>query len=300
MQIPTAPSNQMANLLENKRYHPLRSSTRQGWKNIVVEEFCQPPGEGKYENPTEHTVCISLNHRPSRLSQTANTLQHTSPCTKGDICMVPAGLPFLWQWQHEDQYVRIRMPQRFLQQVAQETLDLSFDDVNLLPEFRVRHPQIEQLGFMLLDEIENGGLAGPLYVESLTNALAVHLLRRFSATQPCLEPYSKGLGDRQLLQITDYIHDCLGQEIKLADLAALVKMSKFQFSRRFKHSTGVAPYRYLLQQRLERAQHLLRETDLPVMEIAMVCGFSSHSHLGKLIRQHTGLSPKAYRMNSQS
>ena len=214
--------------------------------------------------------------------------------------MVPAGLPFLWQWQQEDQYVRIRMPHHFLQQVAQETLGLSFDDVSLLPEFRVRYPQIEQLGFMLLDEIENGGLAGQLYVESLTNALAVHLLRRFSATQPCLEPYSKGLGDRQLHHITDYIHDCLGQDIKLADLAELLKMSKFQFSRRFKHSMGIAPHQYVLQQRLNRAKYLLKETDQPVMEIAMACGFSSHSHLGKLIRQHTGLSPKAYRMNVQA
>lgn len=165
-----------------------------------------------------------------------------------------------------------------------------------MPEFRVRHPQIEQLGVMLLNEIKNGGLAGQLYVESLTNALAVHLLRSYSAIQPCAVQYDGGLSDRQLLQVTDYIHDCLAQDIKLSDLAGLLGISQFHFGRCFKQATGLTPHQYVLQQRLERAKHLLKETELPVMEIAMLCGFSSHSHLGKVIRQHTGLSPKAYRM----
>ena len=296
MQVPVPPLNQTANLLENKHYPPLRSSESQGWKNIIVEEFCKAPGQGKYENPTEHTICVSLNHRPSRLLQAVNSRQHISPCVKGDICVVPAGLPFFWRWQQEDQYLRIRIAPAFLQQIAQEAAEMTSSTGNLLPEFRVRHPQIEQLGGMLLSEIKTGGLAGPLYVESLTNALAVHLLRNFSAAHPCVAPDGGGLSDRQLLQVTDYIHDCLGQDIKLSDLAELLSLSKFQFSRRFKHSTGITPHQYVLQQRLERAKHLLKETNLSVMEIAMVCGFSSHSHLGKLIRQHTGLSPKAYRL----
>jgi AraC family transcriptional regulator len=296
MPVPVTPFSQMANLLENRLYPPIRSSEPLSWRNIVVEEFCQTPGQGKYENLTDHTICISLNHRPSRLLQVMDDRQHTSPCVKGDICIVPAGSPFFWQWKQEDQYLRIRIAPQFLQQVAQEAAEIDSDGVELLPEFRVRHPQIEQLGVMLLSEIENGGLAGQLYVESLTNALAVHLLRRYSAVQPFVAQYDGGLSDRQLLQVTDYINDCLGQDIKLSELTQLLKMSEFQFSRRFKRSMGFTPYQYVLQQRLERAKHLLRATKLSVMEIAMRCGFSSHSHLGKLIRQHTGLSPKAYRL----
>lgn len=289
------PISQMDNLLEKRLNPPLRTSESKGWENIVIEEFCKPPGQGIYQNPTEHTICISLNHQPSQLRQTVNNRHHTSPCVKGDICIVPAGLPFFWQWHQDDQYLRIRMSPTLLQRVSQEAVKPKSDGVELLPEFRVRHPQIEQLGIMLLSEIENDGLAGHLYVESLTNALAVHLLRGFSADQPCIARYGGRLSERQLLHVTDYINDYLGQDIKLTDLAGLLKMSKFQFSRRFKQSMGVTPHQYVLQQRLERAKHLLKETKLPVMDIAMVCGFSSHSHLGKLIRQHTGLSPKAYR-----
>ncbi|MEL6384825.1 MAG: AraC family transcriptional regulator [Cyanobacteria bacterium J06626_18] len=298
MEVPTTTSNPITNPRENRLHPPLRSSTSQAWKNIVVEEFCQPPGQETYDNPKEHTLCISLNRRPSRLSQALDSRQHNSPCVKGDICIVPAGLPFFWRWHQEDQYLRIRILPEFLQQVAQESAAINVDGVDLRPEFRVRHPQIEQLGDMLFSEIKNGGLAGQLYVESLTNVLAVQLLRNFSTVQSCPIPYAEGLSDRQLQQVTSYINDCLGQDIRLSDLAELLKISKFQFSRRFKHSMGIAPHQYVLHQRLEQAKHLLKATDLTVMEIAISCGFSSHSHLGKLIRQHTGLSPKAYRLSS--
>jgi AraC family transcriptional regulator len=125
----------------------------------------------------------------------------------------------------------------------------------------------------------------------------VHLLRNHSATQLRVALYNGGLSDRQLLQVTDYINDHLAQDIKLSDLAQLLGMSQFHFSRLFKQSMGVTPHQYVLQQRVERAKQLLKETKLSVMEIALLCGFSSHSHLGKWFRQHIGMTPKAYRAN---
>jgi AraC family transcriptional regulator len=51
----------------------------------------------------------------------------------------------------------------------------------------------------------------------------------------------------------------------------------------------------LLQQRVERAKQLLKKTDQSIIEIALACGFSSHSHLSKQFRQLTGETPTAYR-----
>jgi AraC family transcriptional regulator len=103
------------------------------------------------------------------------------------------------------------------------------------------------------------------------------------------------LPQRQLMQVLDYIHASLDQEIKLADLAALLNMSQYHFSHMFKQAIGVAPYQYLLQQRVERAKQLLKKTDQSIIEIALACGFSSHSHLSKQFRQLTGETPTAYR-----
>ena len=107
--------------------------------------------------------------------------------------------------------------------------------------------------------------------------------------------YEGGLPSRQLQQVLDYIDAHLDQEIKLADLAQLPDMSQFHFSRLFKQSLGLSPYQYLLQQRVERAKQLLKNTDRLIIDIALDCGFNSHSHLSKQFKQLTGMTPKAYR-----
>ncbi|WP_232432343.1 helix-turn-helix domain-containing protein [Chamaesiphon minutus] len=240
---------------------------------------------------------MSLNSAPSHLLQIEGNRQHNSPCTRGDICIVPAGHPFFWQWQREDRYVRIQIDLQCFEQLAQEVANLDANCIELLPKFRVRHLQVEQISLMLLDELKSGGLAGHLYVSSLVSALTVQLFRNFSVTESRTVLCEGGLSDRQLLQIADYIHEHLAQEIKIAELAELTRMSHFHFSRLFKQAIGVSPHQYLIEQRVERAKHLLKQTQLPIVEIAMLCGFSSHSHLGKWFRQGTGLSPKAYRIN---
>jgi AraC family transcriptional regulator len=112
--------------------------------------------------------------------------------------------------------------------------------------------------------------------------------------------YEGGLGDRKLLQVTNYINDYLDQDIKLANLAQLLGMSQSHFSYLFKQSMGISPHQYLLQQRIERAKQLLKQTDRSVMEIALTCGFDSHSHLSKQFRQLTGMTPKAYRLSERA
>ena len=144
---------------------------------------------------------------------------------------------------------------------------------------------------------KSGNVGEKLYVDSLTNVLAVHLLRQYAIANPRLTTYEGGLPRYQLLQVLDYIHEHLDHSIKLSDLAQLLNMSQFHFSHLFKQSMGAPPYQYLIQQRVERAKQLLKQTDQSITEIAFQCGFNSHSHLTKQFRQVTGTTPRAYRMH---
>jgi AraC family transcriptional regulator len=274
---------------------PIFSSRIQGWNNILVEEFQHPAGEGRMLFPNEHIICLSLAPRPIRLLQIQGDKSYTGLYGKGDFSITPAEAPFFARWDSDDHLLQIRIASSFLQTVATETLAMNPDWLEVIPKFRIRNPQLETIALLLLTELKQDNLGGRLYIESLANLLAVQLLRQYSTTKPHLSVYEGGLPQHQLLQVLDYIHDHLEQDIKLADLADLLGMSQFHFSHLFKQAIGIAPYQYLLKQRIERAKQLLKQTDQSVIEIAFSCGFSSHSHLSKQFRQITGLTPTAYR-----
>jgi AraC family transcriptional regulator len=276
---------------------PLLSSQNQGWSNILVEEFQHPSGEGKTHYSGEHTICLSLASRPVRFLQRKGGKTHTSLYGKGDISITPAEMPFFASWEGDDHYLQIRIASGFIQQVAREALVMNSDCLELLPEFRIRDPQIEAIALMLLTELKQENLGGRLYIESLANVLAVHLLRQYAAAKPHLQIYEGGSPQRQLVRVLDYINEHLDRDIKLKDLAQLLGISQFHFSHLFKQAIGVSPYQYLIQQRIERAKQLLKQTDRSIMDISLECGFNSHSHLSKQFRQFTGITPKAYRTN---
>jgi AraC family transcriptional regulator len=193
--------------------------------------------------------------------------------------------------------LQIRIASQFIQNVARETIANDPDRLELRLEFQTRDPQLEAIGMMLLTELKHENLGSRLYIESLANVLAVHLLRQYTAPKTRFIVYESGLSERQILQVVKYINEHLNQDIKLADLAALLDISESHLSHRFKQSLGMTPHQYLLQQRIERAKQLLKQGDHSIMDIAFLCGFNSHSHLSKQFRQLTGITPKAYRAN---
>ncbi len=276
---------------------PIFSSRDQGWENILVEQFQHPAGEGRTYYSDEHAICLSLAPRPVRLLQTQGDKTYQGLYAKGDFGIIPAKMPFFGRWDSEDRLLQIRIASRFIEQVATEALAMNPDRLELVPEFRTRDPQIEMLGMLLLTELKQENLGSRLYIESLVNILSVHLLRLYAATKPRLPIYEGGLPQHQLRQVLDYINEHLDRDINLSDLAELLGISQFHFSHLFKQSLGKSPYQYLLQQRIERAKQLLKQTNRSIMDIALECGFSSHSHLSKQFRQLTGITPKAYRVN---
>jgi AraC family transcriptional regulator len=274
---------------------PILSSKDRDWENIVVEQFQHPPGEGQTYYSDQHTICMSLAPRPVRFLQIKGGRTHEGLYGKGDISITPAKMSFFARWNSDDRYMQIRITSEFIKSVARDALEMNPEQVEFIPEFRTRDSQIEAMGMMLLAELQQKNLGGRLYLESLTNVLAVHLLRQYSVRQPRLTMYEGGLPERQLVVVLDYINEYLDRDIKLADLAQLVGISQFHFSYLFKRSLGKPPYQYLLQQRIERAKQLLKQTDKSIADIAFACGFSSHSHLSKQFRQLTGMTPKAFR-----
>lgn len=262
---------------------------------MQIEYLQYPPGEGHYHARDEHTVFVNLAQRPIYYLHTQDGKTHTGLHRPGEMLITPANTPLFARWEGTEQCLQIRLSDRFLRTVAQETLMANSDRLTLLPQFQCHQAPIQAIATLLLTELEQQQPGGALYADSLANALAVQLLRSHGSTRSHLPTYDGGLLPQHLNQVLDYINAYLDQDIKLAKLAQLLGMSPFHFSRLFKQSVGKSPHQYLIQQRVERAKQLLKCSDQAIVDIALECGFNSHSHLSKQFRQQTGMTPKAYR-----
>ena len=280
--------------MENTAIETIKEQT-QDQAQIQVDLLQYSSGEANCLFEGEHTLFISLAARPVHYLHAQDGKTRTGLYQRGEILVTPANTPLFVRWEGEENCLQIRLTDKFMRNVARETVVGDCDRIALKPTFQARNPQLESISTMLLNELQQGSLSNRLYVDSLSNILAVNLLRQHATTRPHLPVYEGGLPSRQLRQVLDYIDTHLDQEIKLADLAQLLDISQFHFSRLFKQSLGVSPYQYLLQQRVERAKQLLKSTDRLITDIALACGFNSHSHLSKQFKQLTGTTPKAYR-----
>ena len=283
-------------LIETNSSSPL-SSPIQRSDVLQVQYLQNPAGEGSCHFENEHTLFISLAPRPIHYLQAQDSKTHIGLYRKGDLLITPANTPLFVRWEGEESCLQIQLTTQFLESVAIETLEQDGDCLELVPAFQVRDAQMEAITTMILTEVQQDAAGSRLYLDSLANLLAVNLLRHHASTKPQLPIYEGGLPLRQLRRVLDYIDAHLECELKLADLAQLLDMSPFHFSRLFKQSIGVSPHQYLIQQRVERAKRLLKQSDRLIVDIALECGFNSHSHLSKHFRQHAGMTPKAYRVS---
>src|SRR5688572_29001945 len=100
---------------------------------------------------------------------------------------------------------------------------------------------------------------------------------------------------RRLLRAKDRMDAASHEEWPVQRLARVSGVSEAHFARSFKDAFGVPPHRYLLTRRIERATALLRDTDLPISEIAFGTGWKSLGTFGRTFRDVTGESPSANR-----
>ena len=100
---------------------------------------------------------------------------------------------------------------------------------------------------------------------------------------------------RRLLRAKDRMDQASQEEWPVSRLAKVSGVSGAHFARSFKEAFGVPPHRYLLTRRIERAKAMLRETELPITEIAFETGWKSLGTFGRTFRDVTGESPGAVR-----
>ncbi|QFI69444.1 helix-turn-helix domain-containing protein [Sinorhizobium alkalisoli] len=146
----------------------------------------------------------------------------------------------------------------------------------------------------LRTEMSLGHVPETVYVEHLVALIGLRMTSLEGS--PRLAASRGRLSRRKFERVRDYIEANIASDISLSEVAAIAGMPLDTFARRFKETTGRPPYAYILEERIRRAELLLRETGMAIGAIAFRLGFSSQSHFTTTFRRLKGITPRAYRL----
>lgn len=264
-----------------------------GWNGIHLELFEQPKFEIAEHQHTMHVIACGISNSPPPGERTLDGKMTKERRNQGDIAIIPAGISHRCNWNTSAEFAVLAIEPVLLQQVGQDLV--RSDRIELIPRFMNEQDTLIQGIFVTLkDELETGGIGGHFLVDSLKTALAIHLLRKYCTTSLKTSCDSDGLSQAQVNLVKDYINEHLHQDLKLADVAAIAQMSSYHFLRLFKQSLGVTPHQYILQSRINKAELLLRNSELSIADIAVRVGFCDQSHLTRYFKRQIGVTPKQF------
>ncbi len=173
--------------------------------------------------------------------------------------------------------------------------ELRFAETEFKPRLFFFDRDLWETAIKLKAQAESFDLGQRQYAEALSIAMAHELLRLNSGAVPARQHLRGGLAGWQEKRVAQYIEDHLLDDVSLATLADVVKLSPYHFVRAFKQSFGLPPHRYLNSLRMERGKSLLANPAMSVTQVGFNLGFSETSSFTTTFRKHTGLTPTAYR-----
>jgi AraC family transcriptional regulator len=270
---------------------PVLSNQQIVWQGLNFLEFNHPSYRIGEHIQEYHSVAISLAKGVAK-ELTIDRRSYNSISSIGDVSIVPAKSTRSVAWVGNAAFALLTLSPEFVREVASELIDSNM--VELIPQHVTQDPLIYQIALSLKQDIETGYPTGKLFGESAATMLVVRLLQQYAVRRPKQPIDEHGLSIYILRQVLEYIQVHLSQDLSIAELAQMVGMSTYYFIRLFKKSMHITPRQYIIHQRVERAKALLRSRDLPIIEVASQCGFTSQSHFTTMFRQATKTTPKAY------
>jgi AraC family transcriptional regulator len=134
---------------------------------------------------------------------------------------------------------------------------------------------------------------GTKFLERAVMLFVTQLAYFLDRPAPRLEPHP--LSNERLQLVIEYFNNNVERKITLSEASRLINLSPSYFCAAFKKAFGRSPHQFQIELRVERAKTLLLDSALSLVDVALLLGFSSQSHLSDCFRRITGVSPARYR-----
>jgi AraC family transcriptional regulator len=283
-----------------------RSSEGRDWGGLVVQATNEPRNLEGWLDPVIPDTSLVLVLRGAMYME-PHSLWKGQPIRQGDLFLKPGGNgPYELNWRclspEPLQMLHLQLNNDMFARIADEVTGRDLARLELIARPGFQDPLLKQIGFAIWQELEQDTPGGKLYVQTAAQMLAVHLLRHY--TEPAknikeLDEATQKLTRRQIKLVTDFMLAHMSQDLSLDMLAQQIGFSAYHFARLFRQTMGESPHQFVLRLRGEQAQRLLKETDEPLAQIALECGFANQSHLTLVFKRQFGVTPRTYRQHCQ-
>lgn len=281
------------------------SSKDRGWKNILLTRFVHDAqylvSSPRPATPDHSIVMLDAGAMKGQFSYNQGRYR---PCNmhKGDWIIGQAfenhfdGFGDIQQDKGQEfATLVIHLSPKLLAVVAADVMGIDNDKIELIHQINVRDPLMTQIANVLKGQLYHGNIYGEVYAETAAHMLAAHLLQNYCVQRKRLPEVKGRISGNRMGKVLDYIHENLHEEISIESIAKVAHMSPFYFIKLFKKHLGQTPYQFIVHQRMEKAKHLLRNTNRPVIQIALETGYSYACNFSNAFKQSTGMSPINYR-----
>lgn len=279
------------------------SSEDAGWEDVLIRAYHEPMALEGWIEPVVPDTSLVLLTQGSMLIEQRNRegVWKGLPRYQGDFSLTPGNSvinELRWRSLSPEpmQTLHIHLNHHLLARTAEDVAGSHATRLTIERHPRFQDPLLAQIGLALWRELECPTHAGKLYAQTAAQMLAVHLLRHYASIDITPKVPQTGLTRQQINRVTEFIRVHLTDDLSLEELARQVGFSSYHFARLFRQAIGESPHQFVLRQRLERAETLLKKTDLSLTDVALESGFANQSHLTQVFKRRLGLTPKAYRL----
>ena len=280
---------------------PDATSQNLGWVGLQAFRYRNSAPNEVHWPPLSQHLLLLITRPPAKMRFRYAGGKRDLPSPAGSIAVMPVGSEAELCWQGTGDCLNIYLDPKLTARVATTSLELDVSHTPIQPLDALILPELRATMLAVDAELTTGGLGGPLMIESLANILSVRLLRHIFGLRRLVTRSDGVLTRRKLTTIVDYIMANLHGRPTLEQMAALVSLSPYHFTRQFKAATGLPPHQFLITRRVERVQQILRgRGNLSLAEVAIGVGFSDQSQLCFHFKRIVGVTPGRFRASAKS
>ena len=275
---------------------PLLSSAGLGWKGLVVERYKAPPCEFP-DLPVAHHIVELASQQHVSLGERPDWRGHLRPFSKypGTSNLFPGGIRPKLRSFTQTNFIVCGLDPEFVEEVSDELA--SNPVAQLRVQIDIRDESLGYLMRLLENAAKSGELSDNLYVDHLIYSFTLRLFSLGQDKQLTYVPEG-ALPAHKLRRVIERMNADLDTDLDLKTIAAESGYSRNHFLRMFQAATESTPHQYLLRLRIEKAQSLMKDRSLRIIDIAESCGFTSQSQFSHVFRRVIGVTPRQYRRDT--